>query len=230
MKRLGIAAGLLALLVLGAAIGLAAMAGGWLEWSAGDSGDWGRFPRPPVVELLDNGRQLRLLEDFAYIDPHGRVWTAPKDAVVDGASIPQVFWTFTGGPLDGKFRNASIVHDVACDRRAVPSDEVHEMFYEACRCGGVPENEAELLYAAVYHFGPHWEISEVEAPVVVQAAQGKTRQMKIRRRDSEIIKRETPTTEDRAALEQFVREKKRSLDDLKRWRGKDRQSRHRSAG
>ena len=115
MKRIGIVAGVLAVFVLGVAIGLAAMAGGWLEWSGVASGDWGKFPRPPVAELLDNGRELRLLEDFAYIDPHGTVWTAPKDAVVDGASIPQVFWTFTGGPLEGKFRNASIVHDVACD-------------------------------------------------------------------------------------------------------------------
>ena len=222
MKRIGIVAGVLAVFVLGVAIGLAAMAGGWLEWSGGASGDWGKFPRPPVAELLDNGRELRLLEDFAYIDPHGTVWTAPKDAVVDGASIPQVFWTFTGGPLEGKFRNASIVHDVACDRRAVPSDKVHQMFYEACRCGGVPENEAKLLYAAVYHFGPDWEISEVEAPVVVETAKGKTRRMKIHRKDSEIIKRETPTTEDRKALEQFVGEKQRSLDDLKQWRGKGR--------
>lgn len=223
MKLLGFIAGLLAVFVLGIAIGLVAMAAGWLDWSGVTSGNFGKFPRPPVVELLDSGRELRLLEDFAYIDPHGTVWSAPKDAVVDGASIPQAFWTFTGGPLEGKFRNASIVHDVACDRMAVPSDKVHQMFYDACRCGGVPENEAKILFAAVYHFGPQWDITNVDAPIVVDTAKGKTRQMKIRRRGSEIIERETPTKDDRKALEQFVGEKQRSLDDLKQWRGKDRQ-------
>ena len=31
------------------------------------------------------------------------------------------------------------------------------MFYEACRCGGVDETEAKLMYYAVYHFGPRWQ-------------------------------------------------------------------------
>jgi len=30
------------------------------------------------------------------------------------------------------------------------------MFYEACRDGGVGEQKAKLMYAAVYHFGPKW--------------------------------------------------------------------------
>ena len=30
------------------------------------------------------------------------------------------------------------------------------MFYEACRPGGVGEQKAKLMYAAVYHFGPKW--------------------------------------------------------------------------
>lgn len=220
MLRIYLGIKLAGLFVMGLAAGLGATAAGWMDLKKGDTGDFGKFPRPPVVELLDNGRQLRLLEDFAYIDPHGTVWSAPKDAIVDGASIPRVFWTFTGGPLEGQFRNASIVHDVACDRMAVPSEKVHQMFYEACRCGGVPENEASLLYAAVYHFGPHWDIQEGDAPVVVENAQGKTRQMKIRRRDSVRLDQQTPTDDDRKALEEFVREKKRSMDDLRQWRGK----------
>jgi hypothetical protein len=211
---------LFVLFTLGVAAGLLATAAGYFDWGTSDTGNWGKFPRPPVVELLDNGRQMRLLEDFAYVDPHGTVWTAPKDSIVDGASIPRVFWTITGGPLEGKFRNASIVHDVACDRMSVPSDKVHQMFYEACRCGGVPENEASLLYAAVYHFGPEWDIKEEEAPVVVKTAQGKTRQMKIRRRNSELVEQKDPTDDDRKALEQYVHERKRSLDDLRRWPGK----------
>jgi hypothetical protein len=209
-------------LVVGFGLALAAVALGWLDWSGITPGAWGSFPRPPVVQLLDDGRRLQLLEDFAYIDPRGRLWSAPKDSVVDGASIPQVFWSITGGPLEGKYRNASIVHDVACDRRTVPWEQVHMMFYEACRCGGVPENQAKLLYAAVYHFGPRWEVKDVNAPVVVQTPDGKMRPLKIERKATEVVKQREPTEADRKALEQYVQEKTRSLEELRQWPGKDR--------
>jgi Protein of unknown function (DUF1353) len=55
-----------------------------------------------------------------------------------------------------EYRNASVVHDVACDTRDHPWQDVHRMFYEACRAGGVGEQKAKLVYAAVYHFGPKW--------------------------------------------------------------------------
>lgn len=122
------------------------------------SNQWGQFSATPKVEFLPEGRQVRLLEDFIFTDREGKEWRAEKDHVVDGASIPRIFWAATEGPLDGKFRNASIVHDVACDEKKKPWQAVHLCFYEACRCGGVPEHKAKLLYMAVYLFGPRWEI------------------------------------------------------------------------
>ena len=95
--------------------------------------------------------------DFAYVDPRGKRWDAPKGSIVNGASIPRSLWTIIGGPFEGKYRNASIVHDVYCDSMSEPSEAVHFMFYEACRCGGVPEKKAKILYYAVATFGPKWE-------------------------------------------------------------------------
>lgn len=58
----------------------------------GDGGDnWGKFPQSPKIELLPGGRNIRLLEDFVYIDPDGRSWSTPKSYEADGASIPQAF-------------------------------------------------------------------------------------------------------------------------------------------
>jgi hypothetical protein len=31
------------------------------------------------------------------------------------------------------------------------------MFYNACRCGGVGEIKAKVMYAGVFRFGPRWE-------------------------------------------------------------------------
>jgi Protein of unknown function (DUF1353) len=114
------------------------------------------------VELLDdpNGRLVRLTEDYAFVDAKGKKWDAPKGSTVDGASIPRVFWTLIGGPLEGKYRNASVVHDVACDRKTSKWRDVHRMFYDAMRCSGVDEAKAKTMYWAVYQCGPRWDGDE----------------------------------------------------------------------
>ena len=119
-------------------------------------GPFGHFVGTVKTEWIEPDRKMRLLDDFAYVDPAGVLWKAPKDSVVDGASIPQVLWSVVGSPYTGEYRNASVVHDVACEKRDKPWQDVHRMFYEACRAGGVGEQKAKLMYAAFYHFGPKW--------------------------------------------------------------------------
>src|SRR5438552_4275483 len=67
--------------------------------------EWGAFSGTPKVELLDDGRKLKLTENFVYTDPAKRAWVAVKGSAVDGASIPRAFWAVTGGPLEGQYRN-----------------------------------------------------------------------------------------------------------------------------
>lgn len=121
------------------------------------NGDWGRFEGRVVAEWLDDGRDMQLVEPFAYIDAAAVSWRAPADSVVNGASIPRAFWSVIGGPFAGRFRNASVVHDVACVARARPWRKVHRMFYEACLCAGSPLVKSKIMYYAVYHFGPRWQ-------------------------------------------------------------------------
>ena len=52
-----------------------------------------------------------------------------------------------------------MVHDVACEERTSKWEDVHNMFYEACRCGGVSWGQAKTMYYAVYNFGPRWQVS-----------------------------------------------------------------------
>jgi uncharacterized protein DUF1353 len=119
---------------------------------------YGKFNGKVVSEWLEDGRTMRLENDFSYVDPDGKVWLAPANSQVDGASIPQAFWTLIGGPLEGQYRNASVVHDVACVEKSEPSENVHRMFYFACRCGGVSESKAKAMYYAVATFGPRWQM------------------------------------------------------------------------
>lgn len=119
-----------------------------------------RFVGKVVVEWLDDGRKMKLLEDFAYIDPNGKTWKAPKGSKIDGASIPRLLWSVIGGPYEEKYRKASVVHDYYCVKPQNESwENVHLMFYNACVTEGTSQIKAKVMYAAVYAGGPRWEIS-----------------------------------------------------------------------
>ncbi len=139
------------------------------EAGRGGAEDWGRFSGDVVARWLDDGRSMTLVEPFAYVDPRAERWDAPAGAVVNGASIPQAFWSLIGGPFEGRFRDASVVHDVACDARTRTWQATHRMFYEACRCGGVGDVLAKTMYYAVHHFGPRWRLEERRSIVAGRA-------------------------------------------------------------
>ena len=124
----------------------------------------GEFSGDPAVRLSGDGRTATLIESFSFKDDEGRSWDVPAGTVVDGASIPQPFWTFIGGPFEGRYRNASIVHDHYCVKRSRPWRAVHRVFYEGMIAGGVDEAKAKLMYYAVYKFGPRWEVRTVKVP------------------------------------------------------------------
>ncbi len=110
-----------------------------------------------------DGRNMTVVTELRYTDPKGEVWIAPAGSVTDGASIPRSLWTITGGPFEGKYRNASILHDAAYDRHDRPWQECDRMFYNAIRCSGVGAVEAKTLYYALYKFGHHWKFEVKKA-------------------------------------------------------------------
>jgi hypothetical protein len=121
-------------------------------------GLFGTFVGDVITRWLPDGRGMELLENFLYVDPRRTNWVAPKGSVIDGASIPQWAWSIIGGPYDQKYRNASVIHDVACQQKVRRWEDVHEAFYNAMRASGVGSLRARLMYAAVYHFGPRWPL------------------------------------------------------------------------
>lgn len=121
------------------------------------SGEFGYFVGEVVARWAVDGRNMILTESFEYIDPHGQRWDAPGGSVIDGASIPRIVWSAIGGPFEGMYRNASVIHDVACVRRNRHWEEVHLAFYTAMLASGVDCTKAKIMFAAVYHFGPRWD-------------------------------------------------------------------------
>jgi outer membrane protein OmpA-like peptidoglycan-associated protein len=119
-------------------------------------GTYGDCSGSVKAEWLDDGRRMKLLAEYTYVDRSAKHWDAPAGAVVDGASIPQFLWSFIGGPFEGRYRKASVTHDVECARETEDWRAVHRMFFDAMRCSEVTVVRATIIYAAVYHCGPRW--------------------------------------------------------------------------
>jgi len=129
---------------------------GWLAGTEQHS-KWGYYSGEPVTRWNPDGRTMTLESELRYTDPEGVVWIAPAGSVVDGASIPRYLWSIMGGPFEGKYRDASVLHDVAYGHRNRPWQDCDRMFYNAMRCGGVSAVEAKTMYYTLYKFGHHWK-------------------------------------------------------------------------
>lgn len=111
------------------------------------------FLEPKTAE----DRSVQLLEDFGFKDSKGVEWLVPAGTTSDGASIPWSLWSFIGGPFDGPYRDAAVIHDYYCIQRTRTWEDVHKMFLEASLRRGVPESTAQTMYAGILYGGPRWD-------------------------------------------------------------------------
>jgi len=118
---------------------------------------WGYYNGDPITKWNRDGRTMTVMNTLTYTDPHGEVWDAPAGSIVDGASLPRYLWSIMGGPFEGQYRNASVLHDVSYDRHNRPWQDCDRMFYNAMRCSGVDVVEAKTMYYALFKFGHHWK-------------------------------------------------------------------------
>jgi Protein of unknown function (DUF1353) len=136
------------------AFGAVCLAG--MGWAA----ELGAFSGRVVLEVMDEiefVQKIRLLENFVYTDSVGRAWPAQKGSVLDGETIPRELISIGALPHVAEFRKASVIHDYYARLKADPWRAVHRMLYDAAIAEGVAENQARVLYAAVYAGGWRWE-------------------------------------------------------------------------
>jgi hypothetical protein len=115
----------------------------------------GRFADDPL--LRSQGRWKTVAEELRYRDPRGALWAVPAGYRSEGASIPRILWSAVGGPWDGSYDAAAIVHDYYCDGMQRSWEATHQVFYDAMRSRGIGRAEATKKYWAVYNFGPRWD-------------------------------------------------------------------------
>ena len=111
-------------------------------------------------------RDVQLVEAFGFRDSKGVDWDVPAGFVSDGASVPWGLWTFIGGPYDGPYRDAAILHDYFCTTKSRSWEDTHVMFLEASLKRGTTDSIAQTMYAGILYGGPRWP-----APAVAKKAQ-----------------------------------------------------------
>lgn len=101
------------------------------------------------------GRAMTLTAPVAFTDARGQHWLAHVGSIINGASVPRFFIRLFPAYV-GKYRRATVIHDVYCTTKERPSRDVHRMFYEAMRCDGTNIVTAWLMWLAVRVFGPRF--------------------------------------------------------------------------
>jgi len=170
------------------------------------AGPWGYYSGTIDTRWDQDGRTMTLLNELRYTDPKGVVWIAPAGSVIDGASIPRALWSFMGGPFEGKYRNASVLHDVAYDQKNRPPAVVDRMFYDAMRCSGVGPVEAKTMYYSLLRFGRHWKFTVKKAKPVLPDS------------SPDLVNREPRSTtidpNEVGAIQQWIRQNNPTLDQI----------------
>lgn len=163
---------------------------------------WGKFkPYAPASQRLlfsskkspieacwlhdvDEDRDMVLLNSLQFVDSRNYSWVAKKGLIIDGATIPKLFWNTIGPPYVGTYRNASVVHDAYCEDHVRTGEQawwaklhhrdshaVHQMFYEAMRADHERYRAKNnnpfarcnewvldvIIYLTVSIFGPRWK-------------------------------------------------------------------------
>ena len=101
---------------------------------------------------------MKLKENFSYTDWHGHTLEAKAGFISDGATIPRAVWSLVGGPWDGAYRSAAVVHDVGCESHKYTWRDTHRLFYEAMLDSGVSRDLALTMYWGVLVGGPRWQV------------------------------------------------------------------------
>lgn len=123
---------------------------------------FGEFKDPLKGQFVDATPRpkFKIETQFRFADPNGLIWETPAGTEVDGASIPQAFWSLIGGPFEGDYIKASVIHDYYCRAKSRTAHDTHRNFYYGMRANGVDIWKSKLMYWVVDTFGPKWELAK----------------------------------------------------------------------
>jgi hypothetical protein len=135
-----------------------------LAFAAAQAAEPGAFQGEMVVEWLEDAfvPTVRVVEDFGYRQPGGKLWSVSRGQVLDGRCMPTLFRDLVGEPFDVRFRKSAVVYDSAARTMVEPWQDAQRMFFEASVTEGVAVRDAKVMYLLLAVQGSRWEVSGSE--------------------------------------------------------------------
>lgn len=94
------------------------------------------------------GNKLYLKKDFEFTWLK-KTYIIPEGFVFDGASIPRIFWSLIGYPLEDDFRVSSLIHDWCYRTNCLTFNASNTLFHRRLKTYGVHWFKRSLMYSAV---------------------------------------------------------------------------------
>jgi hypothetical protein len=115
-----------------------------------------QFNGDVILEELGNG-SWKLQDDFSYEDDYIQV-TIKSNFITDGASIPKLFWSIIGNPLENDLLKPAIIHDGLYTLMQKPRLECDKLLREMLLFNGTSKVKSYFIYYVVRLFGSsHWK-------------------------------------------------------------------------
>ena len=92
--------------------------------------------------------QLYTKKDFEFTWGN-KTYIIPAGFMFDGASIPRIFWSLIGYPLESEFRVAALIHDWCYRTRCVSFMDANKLFLRRLKSQGVSYWKRGLMYSSV---------------------------------------------------------------------------------
>jgi hypothetical protein len=106
-----------------------------------------------LVLKRDGSKYWRTAKELLYINDIGIRIKVPAGFQTDGASIPRIFWSIVGHPLNGKHARAAVIHDFMYEAGIYSKENADNTFLEAMKADGVSKIRRTIIYYAVKLFG-----------------------------------------------------------------------------
>jgi hypothetical protein len=115
-----------------------------------------QFNGDVILEEMKNGL-WRLQDDFSYENDSIQV-TVKSSFITDGASIPKLFWSIVGNPLENDILKPTIIHDGLYTIMQFTRLECDKLLRAMLLFNGTSKAKAYLIYYVVRLFGgSHWK-------------------------------------------------------------------------
>jgi hypothetical protein len=126
-----------------------------------------QFTGDVVLEEMKNGF-WQLQDYFSYENNYIKVTANPK-FLTDGASIPKVFWSVVGNPLENDLLKPAVIHDCLYTIMKLPRAECDKLLKEMLLFNGASKAKAYSIYVVVRIFGgTHWKKDTTDMMKYVQ--------------------------------------------------------------